>query len=97
PVGSFPRAGGTALGPYDGLCASNCCFPHAVIGGGASVRLCVLPLQIPDRSVGSCGTRGPDGWPPRLASRRAPCANARDETSSTNNSTVHRRINTFRI
>src|SRR5262249_3577425 len=52
PIGSLPRAGGTARGPLEGLYVSNTAFAAGVISGtGLPIRMLVLlPYQHTDRS-----------------------------------------------
>src|SRR5438552_6663846 len=78
------------------MCASNCCLPHAVIGGGVLLKVMPPPLQIPCRSCGSCGTLGAGGWLPRPP-RWPRWARATDETRSKKTIAVKKRVNGFRI
>src|SRR5204862_1702894 len=60
PVGSFPCAGGMALGVlgrlYEGLFALNLAWPAGVIGGGGSLNVRKPPprFQTPSRSLFTC-------------------------------------------
>src|SRR5205823_3924614 len=95
PSGSFPIAGGTARGPYDGLVASNLAFPHAVIAGGAVPIYSPPPLQTPDRSWGSNGPVGVGAALPRPPPPR--CANVVEETVRISAATINRLITRVRI
>src|SRR5438034_7294261 len=104
PSGSFPSAGGTALGPYPGLFASNLLFPSGVNCGSPpfwvlNSRVPPVRHQMPLKSCGSNGSvDGVAGGLPRPPNPAPPrCADANDGRRISDSKTKLNLIRILRI